>query len=287
MTECIVCSASAFLYACSTRGEQFCADHQPPAAHNCSGAATPDASPTDAVDAAATDATSPHGEPRRDHRKRDDESRRSGPPSKPLLARIDRRRPIGLAVLLVVLVGAALVLLGPAIPATLGLPSGSGETVAAPVDELDTPAVETAVLAEVNRERRESDLDAMKSDARLRKIARSHSQHMAANDYVAHESLSGETRADRFGRLQYACERSGELVLFTYYRRPIQIDGATERYETGTNLARGIVESWLLSDPHRRSLLDQSWTHAGVGIAISPEGTVYATTVLSTAPGES
>lgn len=53
----------------------------------------------------------------------------------------------------------------------------------------------------------------------------------------------------------------------------------------GASVARRAVDGWLVSPPHRRNLLDPSFTHVGFGVADGPGGT-YVVQLLGARPIE-
>lgn len=79
-------------------------------------------------------------------------------------------------------------------------------------------------------------------------VAFLHSEDMARNDYFSHESKSGKTLADRLSEQNISFKLAGENIAFNY------ID------------ALAVVVGWLNSEGHRESLLNDEFTHIGVGV---------------------
>lgn len=133
--------------------------------------------------------------------------------------------------------------------------------------------VEQRVFAFVNEKRNQRNMANYEYNSRAAKAAREHAEDMAEKGYFSHTSLSGETQQER-----YAFCDGGENAAKTHIREEIQqADGDIVSYQNETELARGIVEQWMHSDPHReRGIYGKWWESAGVGVAITENGTVYA-----------
>ena len=111
-----------------------------------------------------------------------------------------------------------------------------------------TVAREDEVTALVNQRRAENGCGRVRTDERLRKAARGHSQDMANRDYFDHDSLDGRSPWDR-------AKAAG-------YSRPI-----------GENIAKGqrtpadVMKSWMNSPGHRSNILNCDAKAIGVGLA--------------------
>lgn len=132
---------------------------------------------------------------------------------------------------------------------------------AAPLDDLVT--VRDAVLAEVNRVRAEAGLLPLAVDTRLEEAAQAHAADMLARRFYDHVSPEGHGIAWR-----------------------IAAQGYTYRW-VAENIAKGVfdpaevVRRWMLSDGHRRNILDRHPVHAGIGVIRGEEhGQVTALWVL-------
>lgn len=133
--------------------------------------------------------------------------------------------------------------------------------------------VEQLVLEYVNDRRSQRSMSSLDWHERAAKAARAHARDMAENNYFSHTSQDGQTQQER-----YAFCSGGENAAQTWVYRQVQVDdGGTEYYTTTKELAQGIVEQWMGSEPHReRGIYGNRWTAAGVGIAISDDNKVYA-----------
>lgn len=151
-------------------------------------------------------------------------------------------------------------------PDDAGSPSAGSEQIS-PGD------VERLVLEHVNDRRSQRSMSPLDWHERAANAARTHAQDMAANNYFSHTSQDGQTQRER-----YAFCAGGENAAQTWVYRQVRADdGETEYYTSTEELAQGIVEQWMGSEPHReRGIYGGRWTAAGVGIAISDDDKVYA-----------
>ena len=126
-------------------------------------------------------------------------------------------------------------------------------------------------------------------DSSLAAIARKHSEDQATYGYFAHENQSGQSPTDRAVQAAYDClkefgayRREGiaenifQTVLYSSYTysRGMRID---KQYLTLEELAKQVVSGWMGSPGHRRNILDASFTHEGIGVAINEVESVYVT----------
>lgn len=79
-------------------------------------------------------------------------------------------------------------------------------------------------------------------------VAFAHSKDMADNDYFSHDSLSGEGLSDRLAHQNITYRLAGENIAANYPD------------------ALATVVGWLNSPGHRESLLNNEFTHLGVGV---------------------
>jgi len=128
-------------------------------------------------------------------------------------------------------------------------------------------AVERAIHDRVNAVRRDRGVGELSFDHQLAGVALGHSRHMATADFFAHETPGGVSVADRYDRAGYDRRPCGENLSRVH---PHSISEATE-------IATEIVDGWLHSPDHRRSLLEDAWTVEGIGVYYRSNGSVYAT----------
>lgn len=125
--------------------------------------------------------------------------------------------------------------------------------------------IEDRIFQAVNRVRYEHGIPPLLENPRLRRVARRHSEDMVARNFFSHFNPDGEAVWDRVrvegiegyslaGENIYACRGCGDL-------------------------AREVVQGWLSSPGHRRTMLEPSCSESGLGIAWDTEGKVYITQV--------
>ncbi|MCA9938975.1 MAG: CAP domain-containing protein [Anaerolineales bacterium] len=111
----------------------------------------------------------------------------------------------------------------------------------------------------------------------LANIARGHSQDMLQRQYVAHVTPEGVTAAQRLdqGHIRYlAC---GENIGIVYGEASHGEQGLHEIHDAFMNQPRSLSN-------HRGNLLNPIWTHVGIGIAYSRDGTLVVTQNFISAP---
>jgi uncharacterized protein YkwD len=128
-----------------------------------------------------------------------------------------------------------------------------------PATTLDPAAAEEAVLALLQRARREAGLPPLAPAAELRRAARRHSDEMLRRGFFGHRSPARGGLARRLADEQLPYVQASEnLVLSTSPQRA--------------------HDALLASPAHRRNLLDPALTHVGIGVAVSPaRGLLYIT----------
>lgn len=118
----------------------------------------------------------------------------------------------------------------------------------------------------LNQKRAEKGLSALVWSEDMARVARKHSQDMAQYKFFSHAGHDGslvDDRADSFGFKKW--KAIGENIAYNRgYEKPA--DFACER--------------WMLSVSHRDNILDSRWKEAGIGVAITAEGTYYFTEVF-------
>lgn len=107
---------------------------------------------------------------------------------------------------------------------------------------------EKQILSITNMMRVRHNVPAVKWDEETSKVAFLHSEDMKKNNYFSHETPSGETLVDRLGELNIKYEMAGENIAAHY------VDGIAAS------------EGWLNSKGHRDTMLNEEFTHLGVGV---------------------
>lgn len=132
--------------------------------------------------------------------------------------------------------------------------------------------VEELIFEFLNERRAERDMEDLAHNSRAAEAARIHADDMAENGYFNHTSLDGETQEER-----YSFCSGGENAAYTWVNRDVITTYATRHYDTERELASGIVEMWMHSDPHReRGIYGEWWIAGGAGVSITADGKAYA-----------
>ncbi len=129
--------------------------------------------------------------------------------------------------------------------------------------------LETRLHAAVNAERERRNLVTLQRLDALDNVARAHSAYMAERGYLAHTSPEGKVPLDRI--------ESGAIPGYTLAAENL---GITDRSHPN----REILESWLASAVHRRTLLAPPAPATGVGISRARDGSLIYTQVYVTYP---
>ena len=147
---------------------------------------------------------------------------------------------------------------------------------------LDLRALEEVMFALINEARRKHlpswvGTAKLKSHDELAAVARGHSSDMLRRQYVAHVSPEGVTAANRIGEGGISYVACGENIGVYYGQGSLTPSAIHEIHEAFMNQPRSMTN-------HRGNLLNPIWTHAGVGIAHNPDGSLVATQNFISAP---
>ena len=121
-------------------------------------------------------------------------------------------------------------------------------------------SLENLMVELINSDRRNNGLKELIYDKTLNSTARNHSQDMINNNYFAHENLKGESVKDR-----------------------MIADGFRGYSLYGENIAYGQFnsiyahEALMNSEGHRKNILEERYSHVGVGVAINSDNLPYFT----------
>ena len=110
--------------------------------------------------------------------------------------------------------------------------------------------LEAALLGQINTLRRQHGLAPLRTNARLRAAADSHSSAMATQGFFAHESSNGTPFWQRVERF-YTKTRYWSVGENLLWSSP-EVDSA------------GALRMWLNSAPHRKNLLTARWREIGL-----------------------
>ena len=168
------------------------------------------------------------------------------------------------------------ILIGAALLGSLACAGTPAQQTARGTQELDpcpaTPGQVTLNL--VNEERRLQGLHPLEPDLLLLSAARAHAEDLARTGRISHEGRDGSTPAQRVTAAGYVWTSVGENVA------------------AGQTSPEEVVAGWMKSEPHRRNLLNPTFTSAAVATIDAPAtrwGTywvmVYAAGPQTPAPG--
>jgi uncharacterized protein YkwD len=141
----------------------------------------------------------------------------------------------------------------------IAMPAGAAASSCAP----DTGTTETMTLAAVrddtrcllNRKRAAEGVRALTIDRRLTGTARRHSHRMVADQFFAHDSLSGRQFSERIAATGWMDGRGSWIV------------GENLAWGTGTYATpRAVVKAWMRSPAHRRNIMERRFRVIGIGV---------------------
>ncbi|RWZ60721.1 hypothetical protein EQV77_05350 [Halobacillus fulvus] len=112
--------------------------------------------------------------------------------------------------------------------------------------EVVEEGMEKQILSMTNRIRNRHDVAPLESHEGAAQVAFLHSQDMDANNYFSHYSPEGKGVMERLEGIDY--QQAGENIAAQY------VD------------AVDVVHGWLNSEGHRESLLNETFTHVGIGV---------------------
>jgi uncharacterized protein YkwD len=122
--------------------------------------------------------------------------------------------------------------------------------------------LEKQVFAVINERRRAQHLPALVWNDKIAAVARQHSVNMARGGFFSHVDPTFGEPSRRLTRAGVAWTACAENIF----------------EESGmSDPVRAAVDTWLHSPGHRRNILDRQYTHSGVGIALSRDGTYTMT----------
>lgn len=124
-------------------------------------------------------------------------------------------------------------------------------------DVTEDSDLEANVFKEINNYRVSKDLGTLKYSEEIAKIARLHSDNMATGDVeFGHEGFDY--------RFDCVCEELDN------------VEGMAENVAYGYLSAKAVSEGWVGSVGHKKNI-EGDFTHTGVGISKSKDGTIYFT----------
>jgi uncharacterized YkwD family protein/spore coat assembly protein SafA len=110
-----------------------------------------------------------------------------------------------------------------------------------------TKGVEQQVLELVNQERAKANLQPLKMDWELQRVARTKSCDMAQKGYFSHQSPTYGSPFDMMKQFNISFKTAGENIA------------------SGQRTPQEVMQSWMNSQGHRENILKAEYTHLGVG----------------------
>ena len=157
-------------------------------------------------------------------------------------------------------IGAAVLILA----ITPGLHRFLAHRPSAPVPPVRLTPTEARIVKLVNQARIRAGVAPLASSERLMLAARTHSEDMAAQRYLGHESASGDTPVDRVRAAGLDYQEIAENLL--------NVPG--QDFET---LPQHTLSTWLASPQSRNKLLGPQFRLGAVAIAHAADGSYYIT----------
>ncbi|MBT2678444.1 CAP domain-containing protein [Bacillus sp. ISL-35] len=108
--------------------------------------------------------------------------------------------------------------------------------------------LEKQILDITNAIRSRHELQLLEWDEKTAEVAYAHSKDMAIEDYFSHESEKYGDLSERLKAADILYEVAGENIAANYTDAP------------------AVVEGWLNSEAHREALLNEDFSHLGVGV---------------------
>jgi uncharacterized protein YkwD len=135
-----------------------------------------------------------------------------------------------------------------------------------PVERPDLDRFEGQMLAAANAERANAGLEPLRPDPRLTTVARWRSDDMATRGYFSHD-IGGYMVFTVLRSSGYEYRVAGENLAYNYSPAGSSVSAA---------------HSALMNSPaHRENILRGEFTHAGVGLAVVPDGRRVYTQIFS------
>jgi uncharacterized protein YkwD len=138
--------------------------------------------------------------------------------------------------------------------------------------ELTVKEARAAVLCLVNERRRANGLARLRDESRLERAAQRHSNSMDESNFFSHNGPGGSSPLSRIRSTGYISGASSWAI------------AENIRWGSGSRgSAKAAVASWMNSASHRSALLENSYRHIGIGVALgSPTGGGEGNTAIYT-----
>lgn len=145
-------------------------------------------------------------------------------------------------------------------------------------------SLEREVHSLINKERRTRNVRTLILGKYLSTIAKGHSEDMCKNHFFSHTNKKGLSPSGRANLANYNCPEGlhvgiGENICQEYVFCGIKEtkSGNTKSYYSRADLAKTLVMIWMHSPGHKENILNAGYNRHGIGVSISSNGKVYAT----------
>ncbi|MFC1736251.1 CAP domain-containing protein [Candidatus Hydrogenedentota bacterium] len=148
--------------------------------------------------------------------------------------------------------------------------AGSSCNIQLPGAQWQTPegwnAEEAEAFNRINDERAARGLQALIPDTDLHAVARAHSQDMVDRDFFDHTNPDGLSPFQRMAAAGITYSKAAENIAWN---------------QGHSNPAQTAVTAWMNSTGHRNNILNDTYTHTGMGVAATNDGKYYFTQVFT------
>lgn len=135
--------------------------------------------------------------------------------------------------------------------------------------------IKSKIISLVNEHRTGAGLPELKVHDELTDLALLHSKNMGRNNFISHRNPLGQSPSERIrarlGDRYYLVHISENLALRYFFGNPPL---ATERKKH--RIARKIVRGWMSSKEHYENLMNENFSHMGIGLHLNESG-LYVT----------
>jgi uncharacterized protein YkwD len=140
------------------------------------------------------------------------------------------------------------------------------------VDEFNESEIRSLTFAEQNEARESASAPIVERNSSVDAVAQTWAEEMAETGYYDHGSY--QTRLKQ----KTQCKGYAEVIAAPTVLETVTGFSTGEEYYIDSNeeAARRLVNGWMNSSQHRLIMTDAAFTHVGVGISITDDGTLYA-----------
>jgi len=144
----------------------------------------------------------------------------------------------------------------------------------------DTYEIELLTFNDINDIREEVDLNRLQWDPMLAELARKHALDMAENNYFNHTNLKGLEPVDRANILGIKTTLETKTHIYTGVGEnlgfmPKGIVKDIGILITTDDISSAMVYEWMLSEPHKKNILQKDYRYTGIGVAYDGKGNYY------------